>query len=77
MFDFEAAEWPSLWHEVARIVLFWIPRPICIFRVDNPQSKALLLWEWLIAGILAEQGQVVFRAELSTRPEVIQRLAKI
>jgi starch synthase (maltosyl-transferring) len=47
-----------------------------IFRVDNPHTKPIAFWEWVIAGVQAEHPDVVFLAEAFTRPKVMARLAE-
>ena len=54
--------------EVLRIVRHWIAQGVRIFRVDNPHTKPLQFWEWLIATVNAEHPDVVFLAEAFTRP---------
>ncbi len=39
-----------LWEEMRRIVEFWIGHGVRTFRVDNPHTKPVPFWEWLIAG---------------------------
>ena len=63
--------------EMLRIVRHWIDRGIRIFRVDNPHTKPLDFWEWLIHTVNAQQPDVVFLAEAFTRPAVMQTLAKV
>jgi len=48
-----------------------------IFRVDNPHTKPLQFWEWLIATVNAEHPDVVFLAEAFTRPAALQSLASV
>ena len=48
-----------------------------IFRVDNPHTKPLPFWQWLIADIRARHPDVIFLAEAFTRPAMMYRLAKI
>jgi starch synthase (maltosyl-transferring) len=43
-FDFECAEWRSLWEELKRIVEFWCAHGVRIFRVDNPHTKSFHFW---------------------------------
>jgi starch synthase (maltosyl-transferring) len=76
-FDFESADWRSLWEELASIVEFWIGHGIRIFRVDNPHTKPFAFWEWLIARVREEHPEVIFLAEAFTRPKVMYRLAKL
>ena len=61
--------------EVLRIVRHWIAQGVRIFRVDNPHTKPLQFWEWLIATVSAEEPDTVFLAEAFTRPAPLQGLA--
>ena len=61
--------------EVLRVVRHWIAQGVSIFRVDNPHTKPLQFWEWLIATVNAEHPDVVFLAEAFTRPAPLQSLA--
>jgi len=61
--------------EVLRVVRHWIAQGVTIFRVDNPHTKPLQFWEWLIAAVRAEHPDVVFLAEAFTRPAPLQGLA--
>ena len=62
--------------EVLRIVRLWIGHGVKIFRVDNPHTKPLQFWEWLIATVGAEHPDVVFLAEAFTRPAPLLGLAQ-
>ncbi|MFF1633729.1 alpha-1,4-glucan--maltose-1-phosphate maltosyltransferase [Leifsonia sp. NPDC058248] len=62
--------------EVLRIVRYWISLGVRIFRVDNPHTKPIAFWEWLIHTVNAEYPDVVFLAEAFTRPAILQTLAK-
>jgi starch synthase (maltosyl-transferring) len=75
--DFETPQWRELWEELKRVVLFWIEHDVRIFRVDNPHTKALGFWEWMIAEIKAQHPDVLFLAEAFTRPKLMRRLAKL
>jgi starch synthase (maltosyl-transferring) len=75
-FDFETPAWESLWEELKSIVEFWIDRGVKVFRVDNPHTKALPFWEWMIADIRRKDPEVIFLSEAFTRPKVMYRLAK-
>ncbi|WP_295840832.1 maltotransferase domain-containing protein, partial [uncultured Microbacterium sp.] len=61
--------------EVLRVVRHWIAQGVKIFRVDNPHTKPLQFWEWLIATVSAEEPDAVFLAEAFTRPAPLQGLA--
>jgi starch synthase (maltosyl-transferring) len=76
-FDFECAEWASLWRELLSVFEFWIEQGVRIFRVDNPHTKPFAFWEWLIARVHAERPEVIFLSEAFTKPKVMYRLAKL
>jgi starch synthase (maltosyl-transferring) len=61
--------------EVLRIVEFWIAKGISIFRVDNPHTKPLVFWEWLLGEVERSHPEVVFLAEAFTRPPMLHSLA--
>jgi starch synthase (maltosyl-transferring) len=75
-FDFESPEWRELWTEMVRIFEFWIARGVKIFRVDNPHTKPLPFWEWLLGEIRAAHPDVICLAEAFTRPKIMRYLAK-
>ena len=74
--DFETDQWQSLWGELKRVVLFWIEQGVRIFRVDNPHTKPLRFWAWLIDEVKRDYPTVIFLAEAFTRPKVMYYLAK-
>lgn len=65
----------GIYAEALRVVRHWIAQGVRIFRVDNPHTKPLQFWEWLIAAVNAEHPDVVFLAEAFTRPAPLQSLA--
>ncbi len=68
---------PALWLELRDVVLFWVEHGVKIFRVDNPHTKPLPFWEWMIYDIQEKHPDVVFLAEAFTRPKVMKALAKL
>jgi starch synthase (maltosyl-transferring) len=62
---------------VRRIVLLWVERGVKTFRVDNPHTKPLPFWSWLIREVQREHPEVVFLSEAFTRPKMMRALAKI
>jgi len=66
----------GIYKEVLRIVRHWISFGVKIFRVDNPHTKPVAFWEWLIAKINQESPDVVFLAEAFTRPAMMHALGK-
>ncbi len=74
--DFYSKAWPDIWQEMKRVLLFWVDKGVKIFRVDNPHTKPVPFWEWLIAEIQALHPDVIFLSEAFTRPKMMQVLAK-
>jgi starch synthase (maltosyl-transferring) len=75
-FDFETEEWKELWQELCDVFRFWIDKGVRIFRVDNPHTKPLPFWYWVIREIKKEHPDVLFLAEAFTRPKIMYWLAK-
>jgi starch synthase (maltosyl-transferring) len=74
--NFETDDWRSLWEHLHEVFAHWIRHGVKIFRVDNPHTKALPFWEWVIAEIHTKHPEVIFLAEAFTRPHVMYSLAK-
>jgi starch synthase (maltosyl-transferring) len=76
--DFYAeASIPSLWIALRDVVLFWVREGVRTFRVDNPHTKPLPFWEWMINDVRAKAPDVIFLSEAFTRPKPMYRLAKV
>jgi len=67
----------GLYQEIERIIRFWISHGVNIFRVDNPHTKPLWVWERLITAINTSNPDVIFLAEAFTRPAMMRALAQI
>ncbi|WER48521.1 alpha-1,4-glucan--maltose-1-phosphate maltosyltransferase [Cupriavidus sp. WKF15] len=67
----------ALWQALRDVVMFWVQRGVRIFRVDNPHTKPLPFWEWMIADVRARYPDTIFLAEAFTRPKMMARLAKL
>jgi starch synthase (maltosyl-transferring) len=74
--NFRCENWRELWEEMKSIILFWAGHGVRIFRVDNPHTKPLPFWEFLITGVRAKYPDVLFLAEAFTRPKMMKALAK-
>jgi starch synthase (maltosyl-transferring) len=74
--NFDSEDWEGLWHALRDIVLLWVDRGVRIFRVDNPHTKPLPFWEWLIREVRAHDPDVVFLSEAFTRRVKLRALAK-
>ncbi|MGH8609909.1 MAG: alpha-1,4-glucan--maltose-1-phosphate maltosyltransferase [Gammaproteobacteria bacterium] len=76
-FHFETGDWRALYEEIESVFLFWLKQGVRIFRIDNPHTKPLPLWEWIIGDIKRDHPQVIFLCEAFTRPKLMYRLAKL
>jgi starch synthase (maltosyl-transferring) len=74
--NFRCENWPQLWAEMKSIILFWAGHGVRIFRVDNPHTKPLPFWEYLITGVRDKYPDVIFLAEAFTKPKMMKALAK-
>jgi len=74
--NFRCPNWLELWEEMKSIILFWAEHGVRIFRVDNPHTKPVAFWEFLIAGVRAKFPDTIFLSEAFTRPKMIKALAK-
>jgi starch synthase (maltosyl-transferring) len=68
---------PELWQALRDVVLLWVDHGIKAFRVDNPHTKPLPFWEWMIGEVRARHPDVIFLSEAFTRPTMMYRLAKV
>jgi len=75
--NFDSEDWRGLWDALRDVVLHWCRRGVRAYRVDNPHTKSVPFWEWLIAEVRAEFPDTIFFAEAFTRPAVMTTLAKI
>ena len=74
--NFRCENWPELWAEMVSIVNFWADRGVRTFRVDNPHTKPVAFWEYLIARVRDKYPDTIFLAEAFTRPKMMKELAK-
>jgi starch synthase (maltosyl-transferring) len=75
--DFANPDWRSLWLELRDTLLFWVDEGVTTFRVDNPHTKPLPFWEWLIGEVKARCPEAIFLSEAFTRPKMMRALAKV
>ena len=67
----------ALWEACRDIFLYWIERGIRVFRVDNPHTKPLAFWEWIIPTVRDQFPETIFLAEAFTRPKMMAALAAV
>jgi starch synthase (maltosyl-transferring) len=75
--NFHNPNWRELWCELRDILLFWCGKGVRIFRVDNPHTKPVAFWEWVIAQVQEQYDDVIFLSEAFTRPKMMRALAKV
>jgi starch synthase (maltosyl-transferring) len=67
----------GIYAEVLRIVRLWISKGVTVFRVDNPHTKPVNFWEYLLGEIRKTDPDVVFLSEAFTRRPMMRELAKV
>jgi starch synthase (maltosyl-transferring) len=63
--------------EVLRVVRLWMSHGVRIFRVDNPHTKPVAFWEWLLKEVRRTDPDVIFLSEAFTRPAMMHGLGAI
>jgi starch synthase (maltosyl-transferring) len=74
--NFDSEDWEGLWLALRDVVLFWVGHGVKAFRVDNPHTKPIPFWEWLIREVQSAHPDVIFLSEAFTRPAPMSTLAK-
>ena len=67
----------GIYAEVLRIVRLWMSHGVRVFRVDNPHTKPLPFWEWLLAEVRKTDPDVLFLAEAFTKPAMMRALGTV
>jgi starch synthase (maltosyl-transferring) len=62
--------------EMRRLIQVWIDHGVSIFRVDNPHTKPVEFWQWIISDVAREHPEVIWLSEAFTRPAMMHMLAK-
>lgn len=76
-FNFESDDWENLWAELKSVFFYWIEQGVTIFRIDNPHTKPIPFWQWVIAEVQKLHPDVIFLSEAFTRPRIMASLAKV
>jgi starch synthase (maltosyl-transferring) len=63
--------------DVLRVVRHWIDLGIRVFRVDNPHTKPVELWQWLLEQVRRTHPDVIWLSEAFTRPPMLHVLAMV
>jgi starch synthase (maltosyl-transferring) len=67
----------GIYAESERLIRHWMSHGVRIFRVDNPHTKPVAFWEWLLARIRATDPDVLFLSEAFTKPPMMKALATV
>jgi len=67
----------ALWQACKDILDHWIGHGVRVFRVDNPHTKPLAFWEWLIPAVQATHPDTILLAEAFTSPKMMAALAEV
>jgi starch synthase (maltosyl-transferring) len=67
----------ALWEACRDVLVHWIDHGVRIFRVDNPHTKPVAFWQWLIDDLRKEHPDLVFLAEAFTAPAMMAKLAEV
>ena len=67
----------KLWNACRDLLLFWAGHGVRTFRVDNPHTKPLAFWEWVLREVQARYPDTIFLSESFTRPNRMRALAKL
>jgi starch synthase (maltosyl-transferring) len=73
---FDDDAFPAVWYALRQVVLFWLDQGVKIFRIDNPHTKPIPFWKWLIDEVNAIDREVFFLGEAFTLPKMMKKLAK-
>ncbi|HEX6247408.1 MAG TPA: alpha-1,4-glucan--maltose-1-phosphate maltosyltransferase [Nocardioidaceae bacterium] len=67
----------GIYNEVLRVVRHWMSHGVRIFRVDNPHTKPVEFWDWLLGEVQKTDPDVVFLSEAFTKPAMMRALATV
>jgi starch synthase (maltosyl-transferring) len=74
--NFESEDWRGLWEALRDVMLHWVRSGVRVFRVDNPHTKPVPFWEWLIGEVRKVEPNLILLSEAFTRPAMMTTLAK-
>jgi starch synthase (maltosyl-transferring) len=67
----------GIYAESLRILKLWMSHGVRIFRVDNPHTKPVDFWAWILGEVRKTDPDVIFLAEAFTRPAMMHMLGKV
>ena len=75
--NYHCETWREMWSELAGVIEFWCEQGVRIFRVDNPHTKPVHFWEYLIGRVQTRFPDAIFLSEAFTRSKMMRSLAKV
>ncbi|MEO6495842.1 MAG: alpha-1,4-glucan--maltose-1-phosphate maltosyltransferase [Solirubrobacteraceae bacterium] len=75
--NWDSEDWRGLWQALLDVVIYWCDHGVRAFRVDNPHTKPLPFWEWLISEVRIKHPDTIFLAEAFTKAAMMRTLAKL
>jgi len=63
--------------EMRRMIQVWLDHGVRIFRVDNPHTKPVEFWQWLIEDVGRDHPETIWLAEAFTKPAMMHTLGKV
>jgi starch synthase (maltosyl-transferring) len=67
----------GIYAEMRRVIQVWIDHGVKIFRVDNPHTKPVEFWQWIIDDVAKDHPEVIWLAEAFTKPAMMHTLGKV
>jgi starch synthase (maltosyl-transferring) len=67
----------GIYAECLRILKLWMSHGVRIFRVDNPHTKPVNFWAWILGEVRKTDPDVLFLAEAFTKPAMMHALGKV
>ena len=75
--NFHCPDWRAQWDEIRDVILFWCEQGVRIFRVDNPHTKPVSMWEYVLGEVRRRYPDAIFLSEAFTRPKMMAELSKV
>ncbi|AKT52340.1 maltotransferase domain-containing protein [Arsenicicoccus sp. oral taxon 190] len=67
----------GIYQAVRDVIQVWIDHGVTLFRVDNPHTKPVEFWQWLIQDVAESRPDIIWLAEAFTKPAMMHTLGKI
>ncbi|MEQ1861102.1 MAG: alpha-1,4-glucan--maltose-1-phosphate maltosyltransferase [Chthoniobacteraceae bacterium] len=74
--NYHNPSWPVLWDELTSVIEFWCEHGVRIFRVDNPHTKPVAFWEYMIGRVQRRWPDAIFLSEAFTKSKMMRVLAR-